>query len=184
MNKNLKKLTVMGMLCAVSVVLVYFIHFPLFPSAPFLEYDPADIPILIGAFSFGPVAGFLLTVITSLIQGFTVSSASGLYGILMHIISTGSFCLTSGIIYKLNRTKKGAALSLAVGTVAMTLVMIPANLFITPLFMGTPTSVVAGLLLPAIIPFNFVKAAANAVITFLLYKRISQLWNKDEIKGK
>ena len=178
MNNNLKKLTVMGMLCAVSVVLVYFIHFPLFPAAPFLEYDPADIPILIGTFSFGPVAGFLLTVVTSFVQGFTVSSASGIYGIIMHIVSTGSFCLVSGIMYRMNKTKKGAATALVAGTLAMTVVMIPANLFITPVFMGTPRSVVAGLLLPAIIPFNFIKAAANALITFFVYKRISKLWSR------
>ena len=104
MNKNLKKLTVMAMLCAVSVVLVYFIHFPLFPAAPFLEYDPADIPILIGTFSFGPLAGFILTAVTSLIQGFTVSAASGVYGIIMHIISTGSFCLAAGITYRFKKT--------------------------------------------------------------------------------
>ncbi len=177
MNKNLKKLTVMGMLCAVSVVLVWLIHFPIFPAAPFLEYDPADIPIFIGTFSFGSPAGLVLTIITSIIQGFTVSASSGVYGILMHVISTGSFCLASGLTYRFNKTKKGAALALAVGTVTMTLVMIPANLFITPIFMGTPTAVVQSLLLPVIIPFNFIKAASNAIITFFLYKRISSLWS-------
>lgn len=180
MNKNLKKLSVMGMLCAVSVVLVSLIHFPLFPAAPFLEYDPADIPIFIGTFSFGPIAGIVLTVITSVIQGFTVSASSGVYGIIMHIISTGSFCVSAGTMYKFRKTKKGAALALIIGTVTMTLVMIPANLIITPLFMGTPVSVVKSLLIPAIIPFNFVKAAANALITFLLYKRISGLWSSKD----
>ena len=41
------KLAKMGMLVAVSIVLVYFIHFPIFPAVAFLEYDPADIPIII-----------------------------------------------------------------------------------------------------------------------------------------
>ena len=56
MKEKTRKLTVMAMLVAISVVLVYLIHFPIFPAAAFLEYDPADIPILIGAFAYGPVA--------------------------------------------------------------------------------------------------------------------------------
>ena len=55
--RTTKKLTTMAMLAALSIVLVTFIHFPLFPAAAFLEYDPADIPIFIGTFLFGPLAG-------------------------------------------------------------------------------------------------------------------------------
>ena len=46
-RQNLRKITVMAMLAAVAVVSVYFIKFPLLPSAPFLEYDIADVPVLI-----------------------------------------------------------------------------------------------------------------------------------------
>ena len=102
-QNNTLKLAKMGMLVAVSIVLVYFIHFPIFPAVAFLEYDPADIPILIGTFAFGPVAGVLLTVVTAVIQGLTVSAASGLYGILMHIIATSTMVLVAGIIYKKNK---------------------------------------------------------------------------------
>ncbi len=62
------RLVKMGALVALSVVLVYLIHFPIFPAVPFLEYDPADIPILIGTFTFGPVTGMILTIVTSVIQ--------------------------------------------------------------------------------------------------------------------
>lgn len=175
-KKSLRKLTVMGILCAISVVLVSIIHFPIFAAAPFLEYDPADVPIFIATFAFGPWAGLLLTVVTSIIQGTTVSAGSGLYGVIMHIISTGSFCLVSGFVYKKFHTKKGAVISLALGTLTMTLVMIPANLFITPYFMGAPVEVIKGMLLTTIIPFNFIKAVSNSIITFFLYKRISKLW--------
>ena len=98
------RLAKMGMLVAVSIVLVYFIHFPIFPAVAFLEYDPADIPILIGTFAFGPLAGVILTVVTSVVQGVTVSAASGLYGIIMHIIATSVLVLVAGIIYKYNRS--------------------------------------------------------------------------------
>ena len=45
MNEKVRKLVTMAMLAALSIVLVYVIHFPIFPAASFLEYDPADIPI-------------------------------------------------------------------------------------------------------------------------------------------
>ena len=51
MQTKVRKLATMAMLVAISIVLVYLIHFPIFPGAAFLEYDPADIPILIGAFA-------------------------------------------------------------------------------------------------------------------------------------
>ena len=92
------------MFTALSVVLVYLIHFPIFPSASFLEYDPADIPILIGTFAFGPIAGIILTVVASGIQALTVSAASGLYGFLMHIIATGVVVIVAGCIYKAKHT--------------------------------------------------------------------------------
>ena len=97
-KQNTRKLAVMAMLVAISVVLVYVIHFPIFPAAAFLEYDPADIPILIGTFAYGPVAGLLLTVVAAVIQGVTVSAGSGNYCSIMHIISTSTLVLVAGII--------------------------------------------------------------------------------------
>ena len=166
------RLAKMGMLVAISVVLVYFIHFPIFPAVAFLEYEPADIPILIGTFAFGPVAGVLLTIVTSVVQGVTVSAASGAYGIIMHIIATSVLVIVAGVIYKFNKTRKGAVIALICGTAAMAVVMIGANLIITPLFMGVPRSMVWDLM-PFIVGFNAIKAGINSIVTFFLYKRIS-----------
>ena len=182
MNQKTKKLAVMAMLVALSVVLVAFIHFPIFPAAPFLEYDPADIPILIGGFAFGPLAGLLLTVIASLIQGFTVSAGSGLYGILMHIIATGTLVLVASSIYKFKHTKGGAVIALLCGTLAMGAVMCVANHFITPIFMGVPTAVVDAMIPTVILPFNLIKAGVNATITFFVYKTVSRYIIKGEAK--
>lgn len=170
-NKTIR-LAKMGMLVAISIVLVYFIHFPIFPAVAFLEYDPADIPILMGTFAFGPLAGVMLTVVTAVIQGVTVSAQSGLYGIIMHIIATSVLVLVAGLIYKKNKTRKGAVIGLICGAIAMMLVMICANMVITPLFMGVPRNVVWDLM-PFIAAFNLVKAGINGLVTFLLYKRIS-----------
>lgn len=167
-----QRLVKMGLLVGISIALVYLIHFPLIPAVPFLEYDPADIPILIGTFAFGPLAGVMLTVITSLIQGLTVSAASGAYGIIMHIIATTTLVVVAGLVYSRNKTRKSAIIGLLLGTLAMAVVMFGANLVITPLFMGVPREAVMGLM-PFILLFNVVKAGLNGAVTFLLYKRIS-----------
>jgi riboflavin transporter FmnP len=174
-NEKTKNIARLGVLAALSVVLVYLIHFPIIPSAPFLEYDPDAVPILLGTFAMGPFYGMILTVVTCVIQGLTVSATSGWYGIAMHIIPTGTYVVVAGLIYWKNRTKKGAVIAMLLGIAAWVLVMIPANLFVTASYMGAPREVIAAMLPTAIIPFNLIKSGVNSVITFLLYKRISNL---------
>lgn len=173
------KLAKMAMLVALSIVLVVIIHFPIFPAVAFLEYDPADIPILIGAFAFGPVAGIVLTIVTSIIQGLTVSAASGMYGIIMHIVATSVLVLVAGLIYRKNKTKKSAVIGLIAGTLAMTVVMFFANMVITPMFTGMPLAAIMELM-PFILLFNMVKAGINSIVTFVLYKRISPFLHKEK----
>ena len=171
---NVKRLTSMAVMTAVSIVLVTLIHFPIIPAASFLEYDPADIPILLTALIFGPLAGLAVTVAASLIQGLTVSSASGMYGVLMHILATGAYVLMTGILNKkLGKRPWGNIVSVAAGCAAMLLVMIPANLIITPIFMNTPVDAVKQMLLPAIIPFNLIKAGINGAAAVIIYKSLT-----------
>ena len=172
-SSQLRKLTTVGMMAAVSIILVYLIHFPLFPAAPFLEYDPADIPIFICTFLYGPLSGFLLTVIVSFIQGFTVSAHSGIIGVIMHIFATGFFTIVAGNIYKNHRTKKAAVKALVAGSIVMVIAMVIWNLIFTPIFMGTPREAVMAILVPVIIPFNIIKAGVNSFVCFLIYKKIA-----------
>ncbi|HAA37600.1 MAG TPA: hypothetical protein DCE00_01870 [Firmicutes bacterium] len=98
MKNNVRQMVNLAMLAALSVLLVYLVRFPIFPSAPFLEYDMADVPILIGTFLFGPWSGLILTIVVSLLQAATVSAGSGWIGALMHIVATGAFFLVGGSI--------------------------------------------------------------------------------------
>ena len=132
---NTRKLTTMAILTALSVCFVALIHFPIFPAVAFLEYDPADIPILICGFAFGPAAGFIVTLIAAFIQGFTVSAQSGIYGIIMHIVATGAYVLSSSLFYRKHKTKKMAAVAIGIGTLTMVVCMFFANLVITPYFL-------------------------------------------------
>lgn len=176
-----RKLTAMAVMAALSVALVAMIHFPIFPAVAFLEYDPADIAILICGFAFGPVAGICVTAVAALIQGVTVSAISGVYGIIMHLIATGTYVTVASLIYQKHKTKESAALSLLFGTLAMAAIMVPSNLLITPYFMGAPVAAIVDLL-PYIVLFNLVKAGANGIITFFVYKSISKLLYKLDVK--
>ncbi|HHX75508.1 MAG TPA: ECF transporter S component [Firmicutes bacterium] len=175
MKMNTKQMVTLAMLAAVSLPLMYFIRFPIFPAAPFLEYDMADVPILIGTFLFGPVSGLLLTVVVSVIQALTVSASSGWIGAVMHICATGAYVLAAGSLYRRFPTRRGAIAGLCAGVLAMTLAMIPLNLIFTVIFMGVPRSVVMGMLAPVIIPFNLIKAGINGVITFAVYKTVARI---------
>ncbi|MDL2234845.1 ECF transporter S component [Christensenellaceae bacterium OttesenSCG-928-L17] len=173
-RESTKRLTRLGLLAAISLLLMYFVHFPIFPSAPFLEYDMGDVGILIGTFMYGPLWGLLITAVVCLLQWLLVSPASGWIGAMMHFFATGSFVIVAGLIYRRMHTRKGAAIALACGTITMVLAMIPLNLIFTVGFQGAPRDLVVSMLPTVIIPFNLIKAGANALITFLVYKLVAK----------
>ncbi len=173
MSPKTKKLTTIAMLTAISAVLITLVHFPLFPAAPFLQYDPADVAILIGTFAFGPLAGICITVVASAIQAFLLGG-DGIYGFLMHVVASGTLALVAGLIYRALHTRTGALVALLAGTLAMGFTMMAANHFITPYFMGAPTEVVDAMLVSVILPFNLLKAGINSIVTFLVYKTVSR----------
>ncbi|MGL5972953.1 MAG: ECF transporter S component [Oscillospiraceae bacterium] len=175
MYKQTKKLSLIGLSISLSIVLVYFIRFPIFPIAPFLEYDPADIPIFILTFLFNFKYGLYATLLVSIIQGFTVSASSGIIGILMHIFATGTYVIVFGI---LSKKMKNLYLSCTICTLCMTLSMVIWNIVFTPFFLGTPISAVLSIMVPAIIPFNIIKAGLNSIISIFIYKSL-----KNKIKA-
>ena len=174
MREHIRKLVTMALMVAISILLVYLVHFPIFPAAPFLEYDPADIPIFIATYLYGPISGLIVTAVTCVIQGFTVSASSGVIGIIMHFFATGSFVLLAGFIFRKKKDNAHLAIASVSGTLIMTVSMVIWNMIFTPLFLGTPIDQVLPLMLPAIIPFNLIKAAVNALVAALVYKGIRQ----------
>lgn len=175
MKLDVNKLVKLAMLAALSIMLMMLIRFPVIPAAPFLEYEPGDVPALIGAFIYGPAAGFMITAVVSLVQAITVSAGSGWIGALMHVIATGTMVVVAGSIYKRMHTLKGAILALAAGSICMTLVMIPLNLVMTTMFLNVPYEAVKAMIIPAIIPFNLIKAVANSALTVLVYKPVGRI---------
>jgi len=168
------KITNVSMLIALSMIAGYFIHFPILPQAPFLLYDPGNVFLLIGSFKLGPKIGVLMCFITAILFAL-ITGQGGPYGALMNFLATGTLIFVSSQIYLLNHTKRGAILGMILGTLAMTLIMIPANLIITPFYLGVEREIVVNMIIPAIIPFNLLKGIISGFLTFILYKRLYSL---------
>ncbi len=174
-SNTILRTAIMAMLTALSIVLVYTIRLPLIPSAPFLEYDAADIPVLIGSILLGPVSGLITLLAVCIIQALTVSASSGIIGFFMHFIASSVLVLTASLVYKKKKTHLSLLSGLVIGSIAMTIVMIPLNLIFTGIFLGAGTQTVIQMLIPAIIPFNLLKAGINSAITFAVFTPISEI---------
>ncbi len=173
MNKiNVRRLVIAAMCIALSVALIAVIHLPIIPAAAWLEYDPADIPLMLLGFLFGPLWALLATAAASAIQALTVSAGSGVIGFCMHFLATGLFVCVSGLLYRVfKRSFRAALWATVLAFLAACLIMIPLNLIFTPMY-GVPLDTVKQLLFPAILPFNIIKFGVNSIITLILYRLI------------
>ena len=63
-----------------------------------------------------------------------------------------------------------AVAGLLLGLFSMAAMMMLWNYIVTPIYMGTPREVVAGMLLPYFLPFNLLKGGINVALTLLIYK--------------
>ena len=172
-NQTIKTslLTRLAVMTALSIVLLLIVRIP-FPPAPYLVYDPADVPIYITAFAFGPLPGLAVTFVVCFIQAFMLGG-DGIYGFAMHFIATGIVASVIGMMYMKNKTKKTAIVALVSGVIITTIVMCVMNIFVTSAYTGMPKMAVVAMLPTVIIPFNLLKAGLNSLLTFVLYKRIS-----------
>ena len=173
-NKRTLKVAVIGVLCALAFVAVAAFRIPLIPSMAFLKYDPKDVVITFAGLSLGPVAAAVMTVIVSFIEMITVSE-SGIIGFVMNVLSTASFACTASLIYKKYHNFRGAVAGLCTGWAFMLVVMLLWNWLITPLYMHMAREAVEKLLVPSILPFNFVKGGFNTALTLLIYKPASNV---------
>jgi riboflavin transporter FmnP len=172
MTQKTRKIVMLGVLASVAVLLS-LANWPIFPSAPHLRFETADVPVLIAGFAFGPGAGLLVTFIMAVLMA-AITGLDGAVGALMHFLSTGSLVLAASFVYRRYHTLGGAIAGLMLGSIAQTLAMPLVNLAIVPIIYGFSRDQVAGML-PILFAFNGVKAGLSSVITFLVYKRVSWL---------
>ena len=179
MNMTTKKITTLGMLCALAVIVNLLIHFPLIPSVEFLSYDAKDVIIVIGGFIYGPGSAFIMSVITSLLE--IMYRGGNLLDVLMNVISTCTFACVAAWIYKRDHTREGAFIGLGAGIVCCGLSMLLWKYIVTPIYFGMPREAVVSILIPSILPFNLLKCGLNTGLTLFLYKPIVGVFRRTSL---
>ena len=167
---NVKNMTSMAMLTALAYV-VMLLSKTLPQVSGFLQMDLKDTIICIGGFVFGPLSAAIISIVVAVVEMFTYSD-TGIIGCIMNVLATVSFCCTASFVYKKLHTRKGAVVGLALGVVALTVVMLLWNYLITPIYMKIPREVVASMLPTVFLPFNLAKGGLNMAVILLLYKPV------------
>ena len=194
-NMAVKNMITIGMLAAIAVILMLF-EFPIPFLAPgFYKLDLSELPVLIGTFAMGPVAGIAIEFVKILLNLLINGTTTAYVGELGNFIVGCAFLIPAGIIYWRKKTFKRAVIALVVGGLTMAVAGSLMNAYVLlPLYAsafggmqniiaagtavnGHITSVATFVLL-AVAPFNLVKAVLVSVLTLLLYKRISVLLKK------
>jgi len=173
---NLKKLSVVAILCAIAYVSVFLFKF----KVSFLTFDLKDAVLAVTAFLYGPIYAVCSAAIVSFLEFLTVSD-TGVYGLIMNFLSSAVFALCCGLLYKFKRSLGGAILATITAVFAMTAIMLVANLFVTPFYMGVSRSEVVKLIPSLLLPFNIIKGVFNASVTMLIYKPITTALRKAKI---
>lgn len=178
-----------AMLAALAIVLQYLeIAIPIMPF--FIKFDFSDLPALIGAFAYGPLAGVLIELVKNLIH--CAVSQSATVGELSNFILGAVFVCTAGLIYKQKKSRVTALIGGVVGAVVMGLISIPSNYFVVyPFYYKAymPEEVVLSAyqaILPSMksvlqslfvfnLPFTIVKGLICVAITMPIYKPLSRI---------
>lgn len=167
-NKNLKQITVTAVFSAIAFLLTFFFKF----KVSFLTFDFKDAIIAIVSLTFGSVYGVTSAGVVAFLEFLSVSD-TGFYGLIMNFISSASFALIFGSIYKYKRTFGGAIIAAVMSAVGVTAIMMIANYFITPYYMGVSRGDVVALIPTLLLPFNLAKTVINAASTLILYKPVT-----------
>ena len=167
-----KRIAMYALFVALSMA-VSFVEFPIVPGVEWLKYDPSGIVSLVAGFAYGPAAAVIVSVL-----GFLPHLFTNPWGTLMAVLVALALSVPAALIYRRNKTRKGTVIGIIVGAIAALAMAIVGNLIVTPFYAHMTTAQVVALIVPALLPFNALKFTIHGVITFLIYKPISNLLNR------
>jgi riboflavin transporter FmnP len=158
------RLVFLGVGGALAFLLMASLQVPLLPQAPYLRYDPSDAVALLAGVIYGPGAGVAVVLVKDLL--YLAFRARGPFGPLADFIAAATFVAVTAWVFRRTRGSFAVRLlwSAIAGTLARVLIMIPANFAILYLQFGLSPDRVQAMLIPILIPFNAIKAAANAFL--------------------
>ena len=171
-GEAIRRMVMIAMFCAMAYVAMLVIHI----KVGFLTLDVKDAVITLCGLCFGPVSALIVSVVVPVFE--LAVSSTGYYGLIMNILGSVAFSVTASLIYKYKKTLWGAVVALLSGAFLMIAVMLAANLFVTPYYMGVTAEAVREMIPTLLFPFNLLKAIANVGVVLLLYKPVSRALRK------
>ncbi len=179
-----------AMLAAIAAVLM-FLDFPL-PFLPsFYKFDFSELPVILGAFTMGPVAGVIIEAFKILVKFLIKGSSTGGIGELANFLMGIAYILPASILYYIHKTKKQAVIGLIIGSVCCIIAGCLLNAYVLlPLYakafggmekiIGAGTKVnksitsLSSFILLATAPLNLIKCTVVSILTMLVYKPLSR----------
>ena len=127
-----RTVTQIAMLGAIAGILMN-LEFPLpFLAPTFYQLDFSEIPVLVGSFAMGPIAGVLIELVKILVHLVTKGSMTAGVGDVANFIFGCTFAVPAGLIYRYKsvKSRKHAVIGMAVGTVLTAVVACFINAFV------------------------------------------------------
>ena len=182
MKNKVQKMVSIAMLAAIGTVL-QFVAFPIMPAFSFLKIDFSDIPILLGMFLYGPLAGVITAFVRSLLHLFLTGLApQNMVGDFASFLASSIFTLPIFYFFgKKKNIRTNRIVGLVSGILALTIFMSIANYFvITPVYLqlyGVTTQQFLGTSLASyvaigIVPFNLIKGLLVSGVFLVLHAKL------------
>ncbi|WP_181034918.1 ECF transporter S component [Enterococcus faecalis] len=182
MNNKVQKMVSIAILAAIGTVL-QFVAFPIMPAFSFLKIDFSDIPILLGMFLYGPLAGVITAFVRSLLHLFLTGLApQNMVGDFASFLASSIFTLPIFYFFgKKKNIRTNRIVGLVSGILALTIFMSIANYFvITPIYLqlyGVTTQQFLGTSLASyvaigIVPFNLIKGLLVSGVFLVLHAKL------------
>ena len=191
---TVRKMAMIGMFSAIAMILHLF-DFPIPFAPPFYKLDFSELPILIGAFAFGPAAGVMMEFLKILLKLLIKGTTTAFVGDLANFVIGCSFILPASIIYAFGKKKKSAIAGCVIGTGILTVFGTAFNaIYLLPAFsvlfgmslesilqagaavnpLATGDSIV-NFVIACVAPMNLIKGGAASFVTMLIYKKLSPI---------
>jgi len=170
-GKRTRQITTSGVLSGLAVVLALTVRFPLLPAAPFLIYEPSDVPLLLGAFRLSPFWVTGMSAVVALVMALVGSG--GVIGAVSRFVGSAALALTAALVYRrIAAQRTGKLKSVILGILVYTLAEVAMTVILGPLFFGN-MRVALAMILPVVVPFNLLKGTINGVAALLVDSAVS-----------
>lgn len=191
---NTRKLAMIGMFSAIAMIL-HVLDFPIFFAPGFYKMDFSELPVLVGSFAFGPVAGVMMEFVKILLKLCIKGTSTAFIGDLANFVVGCSLIIPASTVYSFKKTKKSAIIACIVGTLVMTVFGTAFNaVYLLPAFSkfyGMPLDAILAMgaevnplakegsivsfVVACVAPMNLIKGTLVSVVTLLIYKPLSPI---------